>query len=390
MRNHVILDSLKVGYDGTCVVDGIDVSFLRGRMTCLLGPNGSGKTTILRTVARLLTPLGGVIELNGKQVEAYNTRDFARHVAVVLTQRLDLHDMIGYEVTAMGRHPHTGFWGVLGELDKQIVEESLYICGASHLAERSFNTLSDGQKQKILIARAIAQEPKVLLLDEPTSHLDIRYKVEILSMLKRLCLMKGITVILTLHEPDLAIKSCDSLVLIRDNRVLASGPVDDVAQGKLFSELYGLQSGFNPLTCGVEFPALAEPDVFVVPGGGTGTSIYRLCARIAKGFSTGIVHENDLDYFTAKDMGAKIWVNHAFATIDDSLVATAFEDALSHKLVVDTGFPVGEMNRGNVSLLKMLINKGAKVISLRQSPLEGAINCHSLSDLEAILNSGEE
>ena len=158
----------------------------QGELTCLMGKNGAGKSTLLKTVSGLLPAIGGDIRLFGKSMKEYGRNELSKTVAVVLTQRISVDFMTAMEITCMGRYPHTGFMGRLSQHDKKIALSSLEQTGAAELAHRLFSTLSDGEKQKVLIARAIAQEPKVLLLDEPTTHLDIKHKLEIMELLNRL------------------------------------------------------------------------------------------------------------------------------------------------------------------------------------------------------------
>lgn len=391
MSVHIALENVSVGYMGRTIVRGINADFLRGKMTCILGPNGSGKTTLLRTLARLLDPLEGRLSLAGQELKQFKAVDLARQMSVMLTQRLELENMTGREVASLGRYPHTGFFGRLSQQDEEIVADCLVSCQATNLAERLFNQMSDGEKQKILIARALAQQPQVLILDEPTMHLDLRHKIQILFLLQRLAVEKGMTVLLTLHEPDLAIKSCGQLVLVKDAQIMAQGLVEEVIKTKAFAELYGVASaGFDPLTCGIEFRASAAKDVFIIGGAATATPLYRACARMGIGFASGVLHQGDLDYFTALNMGVPIVSVPAFSLIGPHDLKAAWALAKQYRFVLDSGFPQGASNSANLQLFTLAQEHGLGLLSTRNEPLTGACRLADIAQLKTILSTVRE
>ena len=188
------IKDLRVGYGDKSVISDMNLSVMPGQLVCLLGPNGCGKTTALRTFVGLLPPLEGSVQIAGQYVSSATRRELAKKMAVVLTEPLHLDLMTTYEVVAMGRYPHTGLTGKLDACDEQSISLALEAVGAMDLAERFFSQLSDGERQKVMIARALAQEPELIVLDEPTSHLDVRHKVEVLNILRRLCRTKRLAV----------------------------------------------------------------------------------------------------------------------------------------------------------------------------------------------------
>jgi iron complex transport system ATP-binding protein len=185
------LRELAVGYGRKEVLAGITACIGRGQFVTLLGPNGAGKTTLLRTLSRHLKSLRGTIVVDHKTIESYTPKEFAARLAVVLTTRPDTELFTGFQFAAMGRHPHTGLLGVRTDGDKEKVWEALELVRATDLADRPMNELSDGERQKLFIARALAQEPRIILLDEPTSHLDLKNKMEIMELLHASCRKKG-------------------------------------------------------------------------------------------------------------------------------------------------------------------------------------------------------
>ena len=230
-EQHLQLDHLAVGYRGKALIRDIEIGVERGEIVTLIGPNGSGKSTILKSITRQLVPVGGEILLAAfsedhpgmKDLEKFSPEELAREMAVVLTGRLQTELMTCRDVAAMGRYPYTGRLGILSEEDQRKVEEALAAVHAQELSSRPFEAVSDGERQRILLARAICQEPEIIVLDEPTSYLDIRHKLELLSILRGMARDQGITVVMSLHEIDLAMKISDRVICVKGDRIFACG-----------------------------------------------------------------------------------------------------------------------------------------------------------------------
>lgn len=216
----------------TVVASNIDVALQGGQVVCLLGPNGSGKSTLIRTLAGLHNPLAGEVLLNGKNLSQFAVKEIAQKVSTVLTDRITIGNISVYELVAFGRSPYTGWFGSLNEKDEQIVEWAIASAGIEQFVDRDVLHLSDGERQKVMIARALAQDTSAVLLDEPTAHLDLPNRVEIIRLLRKLAhdTQKGI--LLSTHELDLALKAADTLWLIRrDGKVMTGTPEDLVLDG---------------------------------------------------------------------------------------------------------------------------------------------------------------
>lgn len=335
MDEHLKLQNVTAGYGRTAIVRDVTLSVRRGRMTCILGSNGAGKTTLFRTITGIIPPLGGRMFLNGKPLEDYSRRDFAREVAAVLTARAELPDMTGFDVACMGRIPHTGFFGILSAQDREAARRSLAECGADGLAERLFSEMSDGEKQKVLIARGLCQDTGLLLLDEPTSHLDIRYKLELLESLRRQCVEGGRTILCTLHEPDLAVKCSDDLILMKGDSVLAAGPADEIVAGGYLDQLYGFSGRqFNAAAGLVEFPAASGSDYFLAGSGPETPGLMRALCRSRKGFGAGVLRQDGLAFHVAETMGAPVVSVPAGAEIPEVLWEDAFQLARRYPAAV--------------------------------------------------------
>ena len=216
-------DNLTIGYRKgrreVVVASGLSATLERGKLTCLLGRNGTGKSTLLRTLAGLQPPLNPQLSTLNSQLSTVNSQP---SVALVLTQRPDLRNFTAEEVVGLGRTPHTNFWGTLRADDRRIVAESLQLVGIETLANRPFETLSDGEQQKVMIAKAFAQQTPMILLDEPTAFLDFISRRELFTLLKRLAHDNGKAILLTTHDLALAEEFADTTWLLADGKLQVS------------------------------------------------------------------------------------------------------------------------------------------------------------------------
>lgn len=243
----ITLENLTIGYntkDGRrTVMKDINASVSSGRLTCLIGSNGVGKSTLLRTLAAFQPKLGGNIYIKGKEISGYTNRQLSMLIGVVLTSRPDVMNMTVREIVGLGRTPYTGFWGTLREHDRDIVEQSIRQVGIAHLASRMIGTLSDGERQKMMIAKALAQQTPVIILDEPTAFLDYPSKVETMQLLMRLCREADKTIFMSTHDLELVLQTADTLWLMtRDGGVCVGTPDELSADGSLsaFIERHGI------------------------------------------------------------------------------------------------------------------------------------------------------
>ncbi|MBX3015058.1 MAG: ABC transporter ATP-binding protein [Caldilineaceae bacterium] len=220
------------------IVDGVMMDVQPGEFVGLLGPNGSGKSSLLRTIYRVLKPDAGLISLGDEDLWRMDAREAARRTAVVAQERASDFDFTVHEIVMMGRSPHKGLFDRDSKADFVIVEAALQQVNMLAFAERSFRTLSGGEKQRVLVARALAQQAKFLVLDEPTNHLDIRYQLEILALVKSL----GVTSLAALHDLNLAACYCDRLYLLHQGKICAAGTPAQVLQPELIRQVYGVEA----------------------------------------------------------------------------------------------------------------------------------------------------
>jgi iron complex transport system ATP-binding protein len=234
--------SVRHDRDHAFMLRQLSVSIPRGSLTGLLGPNGCGKTTLLKLLSGVLNPQHGVVAFDGRSLRQIARRELARHVAVVPQETHPAFDYTALEMVLMGRHPHLGPFQLEGPHDLAVAYDAMMATGTADLAERSYMTLSGGEKQRVVIASALAQNPDVLLLDEPTASLDVGYQLEVASLLLRLNRERGVTMVLATHDLNLAAGLCDTLVLMRGGRVLADGPTRDVLTPSSIAELYDVDA----------------------------------------------------------------------------------------------------------------------------------------------------
>lgn len=356
---------LSVGYGGRPLIEKINLSIEKGRILTLIGPNGSGKSTILKTITKHLEKIAGVVTIENDNISKWSNKELAKRLSVMLTERIDPELMTCEQVVAMGRYPYTNHFGSLTPGDRQVVEESLHMVRAEELAERPFTDISDGQRQRIMLARAICQQPEIIVLDEPTSYLDIRHKIELLDILRKMAREKNVAVVVSLHEIDLAAKISDQIICVKGDRIRLFGTPEQVFTGERVKELYELESGsFNTLFGSVELMAPeGEPEIFVLAGAGKGIPIYRLLQKSKRAFSTGVLFENDVDLQVASALAAHVTVAPAFGTFGERELNEAKRWIDRARCVVDAGTPVGEQNRRSRELIQYARTEGKRVIT---------------------------
>lgn len=244
MRSVIRTEHLDSGYGHKVVVAGAEIVVRQGEIVALIGPNGAGKSTVLKTIAGQLEPVAGTIYIGDEERSSYSLSDIAKKQAVMLTERMPAEKMSCEEVVSLGRYPYTGRLGILSDEDKRIVRETMELVHVTELAERNYDQISDGQRQRVLLARAICQDPEIMILDEPTSYLDIRHKLEFLDLLRSLTQEKEIGVIMSMHELELAHLIADKVICISaDGKVEKVGSPEDVFTDELISRLYSLDDG---------------------------------------------------------------------------------------------------------------------------------------------------
>ena len=240
--------NLSIGYKNRNkeerIAGNLHSTLYSGELTCLLGANGIGKSTLLRTLAGLQPPLSGEIQLKNKLITDYSSSELAKIIGLVLTEKPDVRNMSVTELVGLGRGPHTGFWGKLNRKDQKIIDESIRQVNIAGLAQRLIHTLSDGERQKTMIAKVLAQQTPVIFLDEPTAFLDFPSKVEIMQLLHQLSRETGKTVFLSTHDLDLALQMADKIWLMDKNQGITTGTPDDLATNGILEHFFSGKNVF--------------------------------------------------------------------------------------------------------------------------------------------------
>jgi iron complex transport system ATP-binding protein len=375
---------MSFGYRNQILLYDVSLRIEAGEMVGLLGPNGSGKTTLLRLLSGVLEPLQGAIMFEGRDLRAWGRRKVAQRIAVVPQE---LHMPFAFTVEHMvelGRTPFvSSFFGSLRKRDREIVEEAMDAAGVTALAGRIFNELSGGERQCVMLAMALAQEPSILLLDEPTSHLDIKYQVETLELVQHLNHERGVTIIAAMHDLNLAARYFPRLILFQRGVVADASPAE-VLEPRLLSRVYGVQVQVGILQ-GAEHLSVLPPDsaveeeaqtgkhqprVHVIAGGGSGALMMRALADAHIPFVAGALNIGDSDHTLALRLAEEVITEQPYAPISSSALEQVRWSLTRVSLLIICPIPVGP---GNLSLLQEAVQaarRGLPVILLSPAEVE--------------------
>lgn len=348
------LKDLSVGYQGKALIHDINIGINKGEIVTLIGPNGAGKSTILKSITRQLALVGGYVYFDNSSIHNMSYKTLSTRMAVVLTQRMQPELMTCHDVVATGRYPYTGRLGILSREDEDKVEAAMAAVHASELGGRDFNAISDGQRQRVLLARAICQEPDIIILDEPTSFLDVRHKLELLSILRSMAKEKDITVVMSLHEIDLAQKISDKIICVKGDTIAHYGKPEEIFEENIIRDLYDIDNGFfDPCFGSIELPRPeGKPKVFVLSSCGTGIPIYRQLQKENIPFAAGILYTNDIDYRLARLLASEVITEEPFMSISDHAIQRALDVMGRCERVINAGVTFGECNNKMKKLIE--------------------------------------
>ncbi|MDD7176424.1 MAG: ABC transporter ATP-binding protein [Lachnospiraceae bacterium] len=345
--------NMYVGYHGKPLIKDIGFSLKKGEILTLIGPNGAGKSTILKSIAGQLELIGGAVYLDQSAIAGMRREELAKKMSVLLTEKIRAELLTCEEVVESGRYPYTGRFGLLSAEDHQIVAEAMELVHVAELRDRLFDEISDGQKQRVMLARAMAGQPRILILDEPTSYLDVKYKLEFLSVLQEMQKKRGLTVIMSLHELELAERISDKILCVKGEYVERFGTPEEVFQPGYIGSLFEIRNGsYDEESSSMELEAVkGTPHVFVIAGGGSGKNAYRRLQREGIPFATGILFSNDLDTPVAHALAVEVIETEAFEPVDEMLLARAKEVMDSCKTVICCRQSFGSLEHTNKELL---------------------------------------
>jgi iron complex transport system ATP-binding protein len=372
-------------YGSVKVLESINFSATRGELLGIIGPNGSGKTTLLRTIARILKPRTGAILFNGEQVQQMKDREFSRKFATVPQDTTINFDFSALDIVLMGRNPHLGRLELESDKDLAIARRCMELTNCWHLAERPVTELSGGERQLVVIARALTQEPKVLLLDEPTSHLDINYQIEIMELLKYLIAHEGLIIIAVIHDLNLAAQYCDRLVLLRQGTIIAIGSQYEVLTAENIKAAFGAdvivkrhemtnRCYVSPVPASAKRQTEAgrnEITVHLICGGGEGASLMHLLSERGYNVTAGVVNLLDTDHEVAQLLNIPVVTEAPFSPITPDTFNAHLEQIEKADVVVLCNIPVGFGNLKNVEAAELALrHQGKRLVIVESTPLE--------------------
>lgn len=366
--------ALVAGYGGQCVLDGVDVAAAPGELLAVVGPNGSGKTTLLRALSGVLSPDAGEVALNGVPLSAMAAPLRARKIGFVPQSRPPDFAFTVREMVEMGRTPYLGRFGRLHPADVKAVDGALRRVGIEALADKDASVLSAGQVQLVVLARALAQEPSILLLDEPTAHLDLTHQIEVMEAVRSLVRNEKMAAVAVLHDLNLAAAYGDRILVLARGRVRAQGTPAAVLTRAHIAAGFGVDVIVrrHPVTGAVyvvpfavsapaqeqSAPASGRGRVHVVCGGGTGAQVMSDLVRAGFEVSVGVVNVLDSDFEVAQSLGVQVVAEAPFSAVSVGALEEARKMAASCEAVVLSAVPIGPSNVSNLSLLEAAAGDG--------------------------------
>ena len=353
------VEDLSAGYGGRDIIGEITFAAAKGEFVGIIGPNGSGKTTLLKAISRVLEISGGVVTLEGRAITDFGQKELARTVGVVPQETAMNFSYTVADIVMMGRFPHKERFAKENADDYRIVREAMEVTNVAHLADRPVTDISGGERQRVIIARALAQQPKVILLDEATAHLDINHQVEILSIVRDLG--KGVTKIGVFHDLNLAAEFCDRIVLMAGGRIRAMGTPAEVLTMERLRDEYGITAMVqtNPVTgrplimpLSEDVPsALHGARIHLISGGGTGAGLMYMLTAAGCHLTAGVLSPMDSDFAAASRLGIPCITVPAFAPITPAVCEALGAYLDEADVVILTAMPVGEGNLPNIQAL---------------------------------------
>lgn len=377
--NLKILD-LACSYGASKVLDSLTFSFESGSFTGIIGPNGSGKSTLLRSISRVLKPTGGAVLLDDQNLYELNAREVAQKMAVVPQETAVNFSFNVEDIIMMGRSPHLGRFQSESKNDFALVNHVMELTNTHHLASRPITAISGGERQRVIVAKALAQEPKIILLDEPTSHLDINHQVEILNLLRRLNREQHLTVVVVFHDLNLAAQYCDSLLLMQQGRICIMGKPEKVLTADNIKEVYGTdvlirkhpvtgRPAVMLLARGLQSDTADGKRVHVVCGGGAGVFLLEQLANSGYVVTTGVLNTGDIDLETARSLALTTVEEDPFSSITERSHKENLELIKKADVCVMASIPFGHGNIKNLEAVLLALDWGKPVLLMEEQKI---------------------
>lgn len=375
------IKNLVFGYKDNLVIKDVSFSIEPGSFVSIIGPNGSGKSTLLKTINNLYKPNSGSIFLYGMDISSYKKRDIAKKVALVPQDTNIDYDFTVEDIVMMGRHPYKKRFETEDEKDHKIVNESLELTNTLNLKDRAINQISGGERQRALIAKAIAQKPTIILLDEPTSNLDINHQMDVLNLLKKLNEENGLTVVLVIHDINLACRYSDKIILLNKGEILGIGEPKDVITVENMENAYDMTVAIEknkytdtihltPIEIKEKNKNLINNKVHLICGGGSGQEIINKLYSEGFDLSLGVLNVGDADWEHGRSLNIPMVEEIPFSGISDESHQENIKMMNQSDIIVISNVPIGTGNLKNLLGAKDALEKGKKVYYLAENSQE--------------------
>jgi iron complex transport system ATP-binding protein len=374
------VDGVECRYGSFKVLEDVNLSVKGGDFVGILGPNGSGKTTLLKSISRILKPYKGTILLNEANIYSLKSVDVAKQMAVVPQETSIGFNFSALDIVLMGRNPHMKRFQMESEKDMAVARKVMNLTNIWHLAERPINELSGGEKQRVIIARALAQEPKILLLDEPLTHLDIMNQLEIMDLVKELCVKEKLIVLAVFHDFNLAARYCNSAIMLKDRKIFAVGNLAEVLTSENIKSVFNVDAIVKKhLVTNSMFviplsPQKASPSrkcsIHLICGAGTGTTLMKVLLDEGYSVTAGVLNVLDTDFETAQFLKIPVTSEAPFSPITEKTHKANLAMISEASTVVLTSVPFGFGNLRNLEAAIVAVERGIPTFVIEEVPIE--------------------
>ena len=374
------IDGIDCSYGSVDVLKDVNFEVKNGEFLGVLGPNGSGKTTLLRSISRVLKPQKGTIFIGDADIYKLKTLEVAKQLAVVPQDTPITFDFSALEVVLMGRNPHIPRFKMESREDLAIAKNSMKMTGIWNLAERPVTELSGGEKQRVIIARALTQEPKILLLDEPTTHLDICNQLEIMDLLKQLCKTKKMLIIAVFHDFNLAARYCDSLILLKEGKIVAVGESNKTLTSENVKRVFHVDTIVkkHPVTGSLHVIPISRPQnqqqksiiIHLISGGGTGSPLMKILTDEGYSVTAGVLNLLDTDHETAQLLKIPTANEAPFSPITEEAHKANLQMISKANVLVIAPTQFGDGNLRNLNAAETGLKEGIPTIILEDGPID--------------------
>lgn len=373
----VKINNIVFRYSSIPVIRDISFYVNKGEFISVIGPNGSGKSTLLKTLNGLYIPESGQVELLGKNIEEYKRKEIARKISFVPQDTSVEFEFSVEEVVSMGRHPFKGRFQKEDKMDRKLIYEAMEMTNIFDIRDRIITEISGGERQRVFIAKALAQNTEIILLDEPTSHLDINHQIDILNLLRKMNQEKGITIILVVHDINLATRYSDRIILLKKGKLVSQGTPEDVITADNIQQTYGMRAAVErnkytnhisviPLEVTKRIRSELNTKIHIISGGGSGEDLINVLYQRGYNLSLGVLNAGDSDWQYGKSLGLVTVDEKPFSRISDKAERKNRDIMQDADIIIVTSAPIGIGNLKNLQMAADCLVKGKSVFYIRE------------------------